>query len=86
VKPIQVKHSGGLGREHRERERTRCCKLGREGENREAERENCVGFKLRSTLVNFDLWSKSTQSIFGYRKWPYQHRDILRQCKEDIFG
>ncbi len=25
---------------------------------------------------------KPTQSIFGYGKWPYQHKDILRQCKQ----
>jgi hypothetical protein len=42
-------------------------------------------------LVDFDRWSKSTQSIFGYCKWPYQHTDILRQCKQynrhqGIFG
>jgi hypothetical protein len=54
-------------------------------------RENGVGFKLRSTLVDYDRWSKSTQSIFGYCKWPYQHKDILRHGKqsisiEDIFG
>jgi hypothetical protein len=46
------------------------------------EGESGVGFKSRS---------KSTQSIFGYPKWQYQHRDILRQHKEynrhqGIFG
>ncbi len=56
--------------------------MGRERENVSGERENGVGFKLRSTLVDFDRWSKSTLSIFGYCKWPYQHRDILRQCKQ----
>ncbi len=81
VKSIQVEHSGELGKEHRERERVRCCGLGREGENGGVERENGVGFKLRSGLVYFKRWSKSTQSIFGYHKWSYQHRDILRQCK-----
>jgi hypothetical protein len=45
-------------------------------------RENGMGFKLRSTLVDFDQWSKSTQSIFGYRKWPHQHQDILRHGKQ----
>ncbi len=24
---------------------------------------------------------KSTWGISGYRNWPYQHRDILRQLK-----
>ncbi len=48
VKSIQVEHSGELGREHSERERVRCCGLGREGENGGVERENGVGFKLRS--------------------------------------
>jgi hypothetical protein len=54
VKSIQVEHSGELGRE--QRERTRCCRLGREGENEgvERERENGVGFKLGSALVDFD--------------------------------
>jgi hypothetical protein len=47
-------------------------------ERTEMLRESGMGFKLRSTLVDFNLWSKSTQSIFGYRKWPYQHKDILR--------
>ncbi len=42
-------------------------------------------------LVDFDQWSKSTQIIFGYHKWSYQHRGILRQCKQynwhqGIFG
>jgi hypothetical protein len=36
VKSIQVKHSGDSGREHRER--TRYCRLEREGENRASER------------------------------------------------
>ncbi len=40
-------------------------------------RENGVGFKLRSTLVDFDRWSKSTQSIFGYCKWPYHYYIII---------
>ncbi len=53
----------------------------RERESPEAEKESGVGFKLRSALVDFDQWSKSTQSIFGYCKWPYQHKDIFRQCK-----
>jgi hypothetical protein len=60
----------------------RCCGLGREGENVSGERENGMGFKSRSILVDFDRWSKSTQSIFGYRKSPYQHKDILRQFKQ----
>jgi hypothetical protein len=51
VKSIQVEHSGELGRAHRER--VRCCGLGREGENGGVERENCMGFKLRSALVDF---------------------------------
>ncbi len=79
VKSIQVKHSGELGWEHREREWD-VVNWG-ERERTELLRENGMGFKLRSTLVDFDWWSKSTQSIFGYSKWPYQHRDILRQCK-----
>jgi hypothetical protein len=45
-------------------------------------RENGVGFKMGSTLVDFNQWSKSTQSIFGYRKWPYQHKDILIHGKQ----
>ncbi len=52
-----------------------------ERERTEVEKESVVGFKLRSALVDFDRWSKSTQSIFGYHKWPYQDKDILRQCK-----
>ena len=71
MESIQVEHSGELGRKHRKRER-----------DVSGERENGVGFKLRSLLVDFGRWSKSTQSIFGYRKLSYQHRDILRQCKE----
>jgi hypothetical protein len=53
----------------------RCCKLGREGENGDAERKQVL--KRGSTLVDFDRWSKSTQSIFGYCKWPYQHKVFL---------
>jgi hypothetical protein len=45
-------------------------------------RENGMGFKLRSTLVDFDQLSKSTQSIFGYGKWPHQHQGILRHGKQ----
>jgi hypothetical protein len=45
-----------IRREHRERERERererCCRLGREGENEGIERENGVGFKLRSALAD----------------------------------
>ncbi len=46
------------------------------------ERESGMCFKSRSTLVDFERWFRSTQSIFGYHKWPYQHRDILSQCKQ----
>jgi hypothetical protein len=67
-----------LGRKHRKRE----WDSADWGENVSGERENGVGFKLRSILVDFDRRSKSTQSIFGYCKWPYQHKDILRQCKQ----
>jgi hypothetical protein len=52
VKSIEVKHSGELGREHREREQN-VANLG-ERERIEMLRENGVGFKLRSTLVDFD--------------------------------
>jgi hypothetical protein len=54
VKSIQVKHSGESGREYRKRERERT----------EMMRENGVGFIRRSTLVDFDRWSKSTQKYF----------------------
>ncbi len=37
MKSVHVKHSGELGREHRER--MRCCELGREGENPDAVRK-----------------------------------------------
>jgi hypothetical protein len=54
VKSIQVEHSGGLGREQRERERD----VADWGENERTkalrERENGMGFKLRSALVDFD--------------------------------
>jgi hypothetical protein len=80
VKSIQVKHSGELGREHGERERD-VANWG-ERERTEMLRENSVGFILRSTFVDFDRWSKSTQSIFRYRKWPYQHKDITRHGKQ----
>ncbi len=72
-------NSGELGREHRVREQE-VADWG-ERERTEVLRESGVGFKLRSALIDFDRWSKSTQSIFGYHKWPFQHRDILRQCK-----
>ena len=62
MKSIQVKHSGELGREHREREQD-VANWG-ERERTEMLRENSVGFKLRSTLVDFDRWSKSTQKYF----------------------
>jgi hypothetical protein len=52
VKSIQVKHSGELGREHIERERD--VANWRERERMEMLRENGVGCKLRSTLVDFD--------------------------------
>ncbi len=71
MKSIQVKHSGELGREHRERERD----VANWGENRDAERKR-RGFKLRSTLVDFDRCFKSIQGIF------YQHKDILRHGKQ----
>ncbi len=80
MKSLQVKHSGELSREHRERERD-VANWG-ERERTEMLGENSVGFKLRSTLVDFDRWSKSTQSIFGYRKCPYQHIDVLRHGKQ----
>jgi hypothetical protein len=32
----------------------RCCGLGREGEKVDGERENGVGFKLRTILVDFE--------------------------------
>jgi len=59
-----------LGRVHRVKERD-VANWG-ERERMEMLRENSMGFTLRSTLVDFNQWSKSTQSIFGYRKWPYQ--------------
>ncbi len=68
MKSIQVTHSGELGREHREREQD--VANWEDRERMEMLREKGMGFKLRSTLVDFDRWS--TQSIFGYRKWPYQ--------------
>jgi hypothetical protein len=52
VKSIQAKHSGELGREHRERERD-VANWG-EGERTKVLREDGMGFKLRSTLVYFD--------------------------------
>ncbi len=58
MKSIQVKHSRELGREHREKERDD-TNWG-ERERIEVVRENGMGFKLRSTLVDFDRWSKST--------------------------
>jgi hypothetical protein len=53
VKSIQVKLSGESGREHRERERD-VANWG-ERERTEMLGENSVGFKRRSTLVDFDL-------------------------------
>jgi len=52
VKSIQVKHSGELGREYRERERD-VVNWG-ERERTEVLRENSVGFKRRSTLVDIN--------------------------------
>jgi hypothetical protein len=52
VKSIQVEHSGELGREHRERERD-VADWG-ERERMKVLRENGMGFKLRSALVDFD--------------------------------
>jgi hypothetical protein len=57
VKSIQVKHSGELGREYRERERD-VANWG-ERERTEIMEENGVGFKRSST------WSKSTRKYFG---------------------
>jgi hypothetical protein len=62
VRSIQVKHRGELGREYRERDRD-VADWG-ERERTEMLSENGVGFKRRSTLVDFDRWSKSTQKYF----------------------
>ncbi len=56
VKSIQVEPSGELGREHRKRERD-VANWG-ERERTKMLRENGVGFKLRSILVDFDGWTK----------------------------
>ncbi len=63
MRSIQVKHSGELGREYREREQD-VADWG-ERERTEMLRENGVGFKRSSTLVDFDRWSKSTQKYFS---------------------
>ncbi len=82
VKSIQGKHSGGI-RQKAHKERTRYCRLGREGDNVSGGRERAAWvLNWGQYLVDFDRWSKSAQSIFGYLKWPYQHRDILRQRKQ----
>ncbi len=52
VESLQVKHRGESGREYRERERTRYCELGREGENVSGWRENGMGF-LSGTIIWF---------------------------------
>ncbi len=62
MESIQVKHSGESGREYRERERN--VANWEERERTEMLREKGVGFKRRSTLVDFDRWSKSTQKYF----------------------
>ncbi len=80
VKSKQVKHRGELGREYRERERD-VANWG-ERERTAILRENGVGFRMRSTLVDFDRWSKSTQSIFRYHEYPYQHKDVLIHGKQ----
>jgi hypothetical protein len=80
VNLLQVKPSGESGREYRERERD-IANCG-ERERTEMMRENSVGFKKRSAFVDFNRWSKSTHRYFGYRKWPYQHRDILKHGKQ----
>ncbi len=57
---IQVKHSGESGIEYRERD----IENWGERERMEMIRENGVGFKRRSALVDFDRWSKSTHRYF----------------------
>ncbi len=65
MESIQVKHSGKLGREHRERERERESKIlqigererERERENVDGERENCVVFKSGTIIFGFDRCS-----------------------------
>ncbi len=52
MESIQVKHSGELGREYRERERD-VANWG-ERERTEMLREKGVGSKRRSSLVDFD--------------------------------
>ena len=52
MESIQVKHSGESGREYRERERN--VANWEERERTEMLRENGVGFKRRTTLVDFD--------------------------------
>ncbi len=64
MKSIQVKHSGESGREYRKREQDIADWGERERERKKMLRENGVGFKRRSTLVDFDQWSKSTQKYF----------------------
>ncbi len=64
VKSIQVKHSRGI-RQKAQKERTRYCGLGREGENVSGGRERAAWvLNWGQHLVDFDRWSKSAQSIF----------------------
>jgi len=49
VESVQVKHRRGIS-QRVQKERTRYCGLGREGENVSGERESGMGFKSRSTF------------------------------------
>jgi hypothetical protein len=76
VKSIQVKHSGESGREHRER--ARYCELGREGENRDAERKWRYIFCSKNTGLHHKYREKSFVTLIFVAKkdpsfcnWPY---------------
>jgi hypothetical protein len=80
VKYIQVKHSRELGREYRERERDAVNRG--ERERTEMLRENGVGFKRRSTLVDFDRWSKSTLKYF----WRLQMAESNFDTRQKVYS
>jgi len=57
VESIQVKHERGI-RQRVRKERTRYCRLGREGGNVDGERERAAWVLNRGQLLfDFDRWS-----------------------------
>jgi hypothetical protein len=58
-------------------QRARYCAMGREGENEDEERKWRGSFKRGQHWLMLTDGLNQHMGIFGYREWPYQHRDIF---------